>query len=109
MKSDPQSGGSESPFLWTRGIAARETLRYLDRNRFNLILLGGGGASVSFWRNQIFGRNYRAEHFTRPHFDRMRPSTANILIRVEPELVEKMDAWRARSASIKATPRQSPI
>jgi AraC-like DNA-binding protein len=35
MKSDPRSGGSESPFLWARGIAARETLRYLDRNRID--------------------------------------------------------------------------
>jgi hypothetical protein len=32
MKSNPRSGGSETPFLWTRGIAARETVRYLDRN-----------------------------------------------------------------------------
>ena len=33
--SDPQSGIAESPFLWTRGIAARETLRYLDRKRID--------------------------------------------------------------------------
>jgi hypothetical protein len=26
----------------------------------------------------------------------MRPSKANIAIRVEPQLVEKIDAWRAR-------------
>jgi hypothetical protein len=26
----------------------------------------------------------------------MRPSTAHIAIRVEPQLVEKIDAWRAR-------------
>ena len=32
MKSVPQSDASQSPFLWTRGTAARETLRYLDRN-----------------------------------------------------------------------------
>ena len=32
MTSDPRSGGGESPFLWTRGVAARETLRYLERN-----------------------------------------------------------------------------
>jgi AraC-like DNA-binding protein len=31
MTSDPRSGVPESPFLWARGIAARETLRYLDR------------------------------------------------------------------------------
>jgi len=32
MTSVPQSEVPQSPFLWTRGIAARETLRYLDRN-----------------------------------------------------------------------------
>src|SRR5271154_329502 len=32
MKSVPRSDAPESPFLWTRGTAARETLRYLDRN-----------------------------------------------------------------------------
>ena len=32
MTSVPQSEMPQNPFLWTRGIAARETLRYLDRN-----------------------------------------------------------------------------
>jgi AraC-like DNA-binding protein len=32
MRSVPHSEVPHSPFLWTRGIAARETLRYLDRN-----------------------------------------------------------------------------
>ena len=32
MKSVPRSDAPESSFLWTRGTAARETLRYLDRN-----------------------------------------------------------------------------
>src|SRR5215469_16647191 len=32
MTSVPPSEMPQSPFLWTRGIAARETLRYLDRN-----------------------------------------------------------------------------
>jgi hypothetical protein len=36
MTSDPQSGASESPFLWTRGVAARETLHYLDRSRIDV-------------------------------------------------------------------------
>jgi len=31
-KSIPQSDAPQSPFLWTRGNAARETLGYLDRN-----------------------------------------------------------------------------
>ena len=29
---DPQTEVSQVPFLWTRGIAARETLRYLDKH-----------------------------------------------------------------------------
>jgi AraC-like DNA-binding protein len=32
MRSVPQSEVPRSPFLWSRGTAARETLRYLDRN-----------------------------------------------------------------------------
>ena len=32
MKRIPRSDVPASPFLWTRGIAARETLGYLDRN-----------------------------------------------------------------------------
>jgi AraC-like DNA-binding protein len=32
MKSVPRSDVPQSPFLWTRGNAARETLRYLDRS-----------------------------------------------------------------------------
>src|SRR5215831_9266557 len=32
MTSVPQIEIPQSPFLWTRGVAARETLRYLDRN-----------------------------------------------------------------------------
>src|SRR5215469_14129141 len=32
MRSIPQREVPQSPFLWTRGTAARETLRYLDRD-----------------------------------------------------------------------------
>jgi AraC-like DNA-binding protein len=32
MRSIPQSAVPQGPFLWSRGTAARETLRYLDRN-----------------------------------------------------------------------------
>jgi hypothetical protein len=32
MKSIPQSDVPRSPFLWSRGTAAREILRYQDRN-----------------------------------------------------------------------------
>ena len=35
MTSVPQNEVMQTPFLWTRGIAARETLRYLDRNRID--------------------------------------------------------------------------
>jgi hypothetical protein len=31
-----------------------------------------------------------------PHFNGMKQKTANIDIRVEPQLVERIDAWRAR-------------
>src|SRR3954471_19172370 len=31
VKTAPESGRPPLPFLWTRGIAARETLYYLDR------------------------------------------------------------------------------
>ncbi len=31
MKGGSRKDSSEGPFLWARGIAARETLRYLDR------------------------------------------------------------------------------
>ena len=33
---------------------------------------------------------------TAPHLPGMKRKTANIDIRVEPELVEKIDAWRSR-------------
>ena len=32
MRSAPEGDVPESPFLWTRGIAAREVLRHLDRS-----------------------------------------------------------------------------
>ena len=31
MRSVPQSDIPQTPFLWSRGTAARETLRYMDR------------------------------------------------------------------------------
>ena len=31
VRSVPQNDISQGPFLWSRGTAARETLRYLDR------------------------------------------------------------------------------
>src|SRR4029077_11779115 len=32
MRSVPQSEVADRPLLWTRGVAASETLRYLDKN-----------------------------------------------------------------------------
>jgi hypothetical protein len=32
MRSVPQGEVADRPFLWTRGVAASETLRYLDKN-----------------------------------------------------------------------------
>ena len=46
--------------------------------------------------NQFFGRNHQAGRPTAPHFTGMKRKTANIDIRVEPQLVEKIDAWRDR-------------
>jgi AraC-like DNA-binding protein len=48
MSSVPQSDIPESPFLWARGIAARETLRYLDKNGIDAEpLLSSAGLSRS--------------------------------------------------------------
>src|SRR3954452_17812077 len=35
LRSLPESNVPQIPFLWTRGIAARETVHYLDRNGFD--------------------------------------------------------------------------
>src|SRR4051794_6748890 len=35
VRSLPESNVPQPPFLWTRGIAARETLHFLDRNGFD--------------------------------------------------------------------------
>ena len=43
-----------------------------------------------------FGRNYQAGIPAKLHLSGMERKTANIDIRVEPELVEKIDVWRAR-------------
>jgi hypothetical protein len=45
---------------------------------------------------QFFGSNYQAGRPIAPHFTGMGQKTAKIDIRVEPQLVEKIDAWRAR-------------
>ena len=45
---------------------------------------------------QFFGRNYQAGVPDSAHLAGMKRKIANIDIRVEPQLVEKIDAWRAR-------------
>jgi hypothetical protein len=45
---------------------------------------------------QSFGWDYQAGYPTAPHFTGMGQKTANIDIRVEPQLVERIDAWRSR-------------
>ena len=50
MRSVPQREVPQSPFLWSRGTAARETLRYLDRNGIDAepLLL-----KAELWRGQL--------------------------------------------------------
>jgi hypothetical protein len=45
-------------------------------------------------KNQLFGLNPQAGCPTTPHLNGMKRKTANIDIRVEPQLVERIDAWR---------------
>lgn len=60
MRSVPRSDVAASPFVWTRGVASREALRYLDRNGISAepllakaglsrgqLLRGDGGVSVA--------------------------------------------------------------
>jgi hypothetical protein len=47
-------------------------------------------------QNINFGANYRAACRAAPYVLRMKRKTAKIDIRVEPRLVERIDAWRAR-------------
>jgi hypothetical protein len=46
--------------------------------------------------NQFFGRDYQAGLPDSAHLSGMKQKTANIDIRVEPRLVEKIDAWCGR-------------
>lgn len=48
------------------------------------------------WRINFLARIIKQGYPTTPHFTSMRRKTANIDIRVEPQLVEKIDTWRAR-------------
>jgi len=45
---------------------------------------------------QFFGRNYQAGRLATPHLTGMQRKTANIDIRIEPQLIEKIEAWRVR-------------
>jgi hypothetical protein len=46
--------------------------------------------------DQFFGRNYQVGIPTAPQLTGVKRKTANIDIRVKPELVAKINAWRAR-------------
>ena len=48
MMSVPQSEVPQRPFLWTRGVAARETLRYLDSNGVDAAPLLSKAADYEF-------------------------------------------------------------
>jgi hypothetical protein len=45
---------------------------------------------------QFFGRDYQATYPTTPYLTGMKRKTANIDVRVEPQLIDKIDAWRAQ-------------
>jgi hypothetical protein len=45
---------------------------------------------------QFFDRDCQADRPKAPYIAGMKRKTANIDIRVEPQLIEKIDAWRAR-------------
>lgn len=63
MKSIPRNDVREGPFVWTRGTAARETLRHLDRNGIDAEpLLVKGGAffpSAGCWSSARSRRTIR--------------------------------------------------
>ena len=54
------------------------------------------GQNSSEYQNQFFDLNYQAVCPTAPYLNGMKRKTANIDIRVEPKLVDKIDAWRDR-------------
>jgi len=45
---------------------------------------------------QFFGQDYQAGRQQTLHLSGMKRKTANIDSRVEPQLLERIDAWRAR-------------
>ena len=49
MRNVPQRDFPQSAFLWSRGTAARETLRYLDRNGID----AGAGDEHSLFRSDM--------------------------------------------------------
>jgi hypothetical protein len=57
------------------------------------LIAPGVSASGLLRTYQSFGRDYQAGCPAAPHFTGMGQKTANIDIRVEPQLVEKIDAW----------------
>src|SRR5215471_13203998 len=57
MRNVPQSDFPQSPFLWSRSTAARETLRYLDRKGID----AGAGDEHSLFRSDIKRRTDTGE------------------------------------------------
>src|SRR5215471_9305559 len=57
MRNVPQSDFPQSPFLWSRSTAARETLHYLDRNGID----AGVGDEHSLFRSDIKRRTDTGE------------------------------------------------
>ena len=63
MRKGSRSDVSQGPFLWTRGIAARETLRYLEENEVDAEpLLGEAGLSRGQLSQQRGGISVAAQY-----------------------------------------------
>ena len=63
MRKGSRSDVSQGPFLWTRGIAARETLRYLEENGVDAEpLLGEAGLSRGQLSQQRGGISVAAQY-----------------------------------------------
>jgi hypothetical protein len=60
-----------------------------------------GGAEYQF-----FGHDYQVARRAAPHFPGMRRKTANIDIRIEPQVVDKIVAWRPNNESGRAERRR---
>ena len=63
MRSVPQSEYPNTPFLWTRGVAASETLRFLDKNGVDVeAILSKGQLSRSQLSEDSGGISVASQH-----------------------------------------------